>query len=131
MKMPGQKSQISLNYAKMADGDVNALRNRMMLIKAAEAESQQKMAVVNVLKSEFGMTFKGLLRKYNLRKGKEFTYNLQHGYIHRPGFEPWAINERPIGYAGVKHNGKPIYRPPEMDEERERQKNEAKVRNEK
>ena len=86
MKFPRRK--INLNRAKMKEKDLNNLRIRTQVVQRQDSKAHEENMVAAMLRDELDHFRRNLLKQYKLRPGKEYVFDMQSGYIHRPKVPP-------------------------------------------
>ncbi len=95
INLPFRKRERSLNYAPLADGEIRNLQMRQSLIANVQAEIMKWQSMKAMLHDADNMYKRELLNNKKLRKGKEFVFDYEHKYVHRPSMKPWENDQAP------------------------------------
>ena len=90
------RRETSLNHAKIKDNDIHNLQIREQLLEVQQLDTERANLTLKIMQNENQDFREQMLKRYRLRKGKQFMFNLEHGYIHRPKTTPWLkIDKKP------------------------------------
>ncbi len=89
MKSLFRKRELSLNHAPLTDADIQNLQMRQGLIANAQAEIMKWQSIKAMLIDADNLYKRELLKAKKLRKGKQYVFDYDHRYVHRPNMKPW------------------------------------------
>ncbi len=90
-KNPFNKSETSLNHAKLDAKDLHELQIYVGLDNNKKAELERMQMESAIITHALDMHKRELLDKYKLRKGKKYGFNLQTGDIHKANKPPKPV----------------------------------------
>ena len=83
------RDKVSLNHAKLKPKDLEELRARFTIVKRQQGIVEHESAMLQMALNDESHHRDEIIKKYKLRAGKKYHFNLGNGYIHRPGKKPW------------------------------------------
>ena len=89
MKIPFRKRERSLNYAPLTTGEIQNLQMRQSLIANAESELMKWQGIKAMLIDADNLYKREILKAKKLRKGKQYIFDYDHKFVHRPNMKPW------------------------------------------
>ncbi len=101
MKSLFRKRELSLNHAPLTDADIRNLQMRQSLIANAQAEIMKWQSIKAMLIDADNLYKRELLKAKKLRKGKEYVFDYEHKYVHRPDMKPWENGQAPLEKKGI------------------------------
>ena len=108
MKSLFHKRELSLNHAPLTDGEIQNLQMRQQLIANAQTEVMKWQSIKAMLHDADNMYKRELLKTKKLRKGKEYVFDYDHKYVHRPKMKPWENGQAPPEKEVVPKQDEPV-----------------------
>ena len=100
MKSLFRKRELSLNHAPLTDVEIQNLQMRQSLIANAQTEIMKWQSIKAMLHDADNLYKRELLKTKKLRKGKQYVFDYEHKYVHRPNMKPWENGQ-------ASNNGEP------------------------
>ncbi len=91
-----RKSERSLNHAPLTDVEIQNLQMRQQLIATAQAEVMKWQSIKAMLHDADNLYKRELLKTKKLRKGKQYVFDYENKYVHRPNMKPWEKNGQAV-----------------------------------
>ena len=94
--MSFRRRECSLNYAPLTDGEIQNLQLRQNLISNAQGELMKWQSIKAMLHDADNLYKRELVTTKKLRKGKEYIFDYEHKYVHRPKMKPWENGQAEV-----------------------------------